>query len=62
MWLTIRQASAISEVKPVTLRKWCRNNYLVNGGVFVRKLGKLYEIDKASFLGWIDEHYKRINE
>lgn len=62
MWLTVKEASVISEVKPGTLRKWCRNNYLTNEGVSIRKLGKLYEIDKTSFLDWIDEHYKRINE
>lgn len=58
MWLTVKQAAVISEVKPVTIRKWCRNGYLTGEGVIVRKLGKLYGIDRSSFLNWIDKHYK----
>lgn len=57
-WLTVKQAAVFAEVKPVTVRRWCREGLLVSEGVVVRKLGKLYEIDGDTFQIWLIKHYK----
>lgn len=57
-WLTVKQAAVFAEVKPVTVRRWCREGLLSNHGVIVRKLGKLYEVDSDSFHSWLISRYK----
>ncbi len=57
-WLTVKRAADFAEVKPVTVRRWCREGLLTSEGVVVRKLGKLYEIDGDTFQIWLIKHYK----